>query len=371
MRKQKSQFMYFYKNSDSPFLTLQNYLVLEKKKAGINVIEKQKHRNRKIIIYTVIYVVVLISFTTYVLLDTFVIERGYQIIDKNNNSFYDSVYEKKEDNSEDNASSESNESSVSNENTESAENSGESSESDGISELCEENIAIRLNTYRENDTTIYVADIQISDIQYLKSAFAKNIYGKNVTASTSSIAESCNAQLAINGDYYGAQNDGYVIRNGTLYRGQSRSDSQEDLVIYKDGSFDIIKEGDITAEKLLEQGALQVYSFGPALIDEGEISVTEGDEVGKAMASNPRTAIGMISPLHYVMVVADGRTAESTGLSLYELAEFMESLDVEIAYNLDGGGSSTMYYQGRVINNPTTNGKRISERGVSDIVYIG
>ena len=65
MRKQKSQFMYFYKNSDSPFLTLQNYLVLEKKKAGIDVIEKQKHRNRKIIIYTVIYVVVLISFTTY------------------------------------------------------------------------------------------------------------------------------------------------------------------------------------------------------------------------------------------------------------------------------------------------------------------
>ncbi|MBQ1284842.1 MAG: phosphodiester glycosidase family protein, partial [Lachnospiraceae bacterium] len=66
-----------------------------------------------------------------------------------------------------------------------------------------------------------------------------------------------------------------------------------------------------------------------------------------------------------------GRTSESEGLSLYELAEFMQSLGVTTAYNLDGGGSSTMYYNGQVINNPTTNGNQISERSVSDIVYIG
>ena len=89
------------------------------------------------------------------------------------------------------------------------------------------------------------------------------------------------------------------------------------------------------------------------------------------MASNPRTAIGMIAPLHYVFVVADGRTAESAGLSLRALAEFMQSLGVQTAYNLDGGGSSTMVFQGAVVNNPTTNGGRIKERSVSDIVYIG
>jgi exopolysaccharide biosynthesis protein len=88
------------------------------------------------------------------------------------------------------------------------------------------------------------------------------------------------------------------------------------------------------------------------------------------MASNPRTAIGVISPNHYVFVVSDGRTSESTGLSLYQLAQFMEGLGCTTAYNLDGGGSSTMYFNGRVVNNPTTNG-RIRERGVSDIVYIG
>ena len=89
------------------------------------------------------------------------------------------------------------------------------------------------------------------------------------------------------------------------------------------------------------------------------------------MASNPRTAIGIIDENHYVFVVSDGRTSESEGLSLYELAEFMESLGVTTAYNLDGGGSSTMYFNGTVVNNPTTSGKTISERSVSDIVYIG
>lgn len=104
---------------------------------------------------------------------------------------------------------------------------------------------------------------------------------------------------------------------------------------------------------------------------DGEINVTSEDEVGKAMASNPRTAIGYLGDNHYVFVVADGRTSESEGLSLLELADFMQSLGVEQAYNLDGGGSSTMYYQGQVINNPTTNGSEIGEREVSDILYIG
>lgn len=89
------------------------------------------------------------------------------------------------------------------------------------------------------------------------------------------------------------------------------------------------------------------------------------------MASNPRTAIGIIDDNHYVFVVSDGRTSESEGLTLYELATFMKSLNVKTLYNLDGGGSSTMYFNGEVINNPTTNGKKITERSVSDIVYIG
>ena len=93
-------------------------------------------------------------------------------------------------------------------------------------------------------------------------------------------------------------------------------------------------------------------------------------EVGQSMASNPRTAIGIIDENHYIIIVSDGRTSESQGLSLYEMAEVMKSYGVKTAYNLDGGGSSTMYFNSQVINKPTTNGN-ISERAVSDIVYIG
>ena len=100
-------------------------------------------------------------------------------------------------------------------------------------------------------------------------------------------------------------------------------------------------------------------------------STSQNEEVGRAMANNPRTAIGIIDDLHYILVVSDGRTNESQGLSLYELAQVMQQYGCKTAYNLDGGGSSTMYFNGQVINNPTTNGNRISERSVSDIVYIG
>ena len=234
----------------------------------------------------------------------------------------------------------------------------------------DDNIKIALIDYRENDTDIHMADVKVSSSEYLKTAFAQSSYGRNVTEKTSDIAESVNAILAINGDYYGAQESGYVIRNGVIYRETAKS-GNEDLVIYGDGSFEIIDEDDITAEELLEKGAQNVLAFGPALVEDGSVSVTEDEEVGKAMASNPRTAIGIIDENHYVFVVADGRTSDNEGLSLYELAEFMESLGVQTAYNLDGGGSSTMYFNGQIINKPTTNGSSIKERSVSDIVYIG
>jgi exopolysaccharide biosynthesis protein len=228
---------------------------------------------------------------------------------------------------------------------------------------------VTLKEYRQNDTTIYVADVTVSSPEYLKTALAQNAYGKNVTEKTSEIAEGVNAVLAINGDYYGAQEKGYVIRNGKLYRNTASADS-EDLVIYSDGSFEIINESEVTAEQLIAKGAVQTLSFGPALLQDGQITVTENEEVGKAMASNPRTAIGIIDECHYLFVVSDGRTSESEGLSIYQLAQFMKSLGAETAYNLDGGGSSTMYFNGNVVNNPTSGGS-IKERSVSDIVYIG
>ena len=230
--------------------------------------------------------------------------------------------------------------------------------------------AISIETYERNSTQIHVATVTIKGDASIKTALADETYGRNVKAKTSTTAQSVNAVLAVNGDYYGARDAGYVIRNGQLLRSDSQDAKQEDLVIYQDGSFEIIREGDITAQELLNKGAVQVLSFGPALIENSQVAVDSSDEVGKAMASNPRTAIGIIDDKHYVLVVSDGRTDESKGLSLKELADFMKELKVKTAYNLDGGGSSTMYFNGQIINKPTTNGHNIEEREVSDIVYL-
>ena len=236
----------------------------------------------------------------------------------------------------------------------------------------DDNIFINLSESTVNSTQVYVADVTVSSSDYLKTAFAQNAFGTNVTAKTSETAKNNNAILAVNGDYYGANSTGYVIRNGVVYRDTVREDSSNgDLAIYKDGSFKIIYEDQISADQLVKDGVVNLLAFGPALVENGEIAVGTNEEVGKAMASNPRTAIGIIDANHYIIVVSDGRTSESKGLSLYQMAEVMKSYGVKTAYNLDGGGSSTLYFNSQVINKPTTGGNKISERAVSDIVYIG
>lgn len=236
----------------------------------------------------------------------------------------------------------------------------------------DDNISINLSEKTVNNTQVYVADVTVSSSDYLKTAFAQNSFGTNVTAKTSVTAADNNAILAVNGDYYGANSSGYVIRNGVVYRDTVRENSNNgDLAIYKDGSFKIIYEDQISAEQLVKDGVVNLLAFGPTLVENGEITVGANTEVGQAMASNPRTAIGIIDEKHYIIVVSDGRTSESEGLSLYQLAEIMKSYGAKTAYNLDGGGSSTLYFNGQVINKPTTGGNKISERAVSDIVYIG
>jgi len=235
----------------------------------------------------------------------------------------------------------------------------------------DDNIQVSLTEKTVENTQVYIADITVSSSDYLKTALAQNTYGTNVTAKTSVTAAENNAILAVNGDYYGANSTGYVIRNGVVYRDTVREDSSNgDLAIYKDGSFKVIYEDEISADQLVKDGVVNLLAFGPSLVEDGDITVDTNSEVGQSMASNPRTAIGIIDENHYIIVVSDGRTSESEGLSLYQLAEVMKSYGVKTAYNLDGGGSSTLYFNGQVINKPTTNGT-ISERAVSDIVYIG
>ncbi len=298
------------------------------------------------------YCILLAAFTGYVLLDTFVLASPLQPAAAGMNTALSA-------------------NTVAAESSQTEQTTSPPAESRSTDTLYQdENIRIQLSEYRENNTAIYAADVVLTSAEYLKTAFAADTYGSNITAATSDIAAEKNAILAVNGDFYGARRTGYVIRNGVLYRDTGTADTDV-LCIMADGSFLMTNSGEYTAEELIEAGVRQAFSFGPALVRDGAVSVRADQEVGRAMASNPRTAIGMIDPLHYVFVTADGRTSESEGLSLSELAAFMQRLGVRNAYNLDGGGSTTMYFNGEIINNPTTNGRSIKERKVSDIVYIG
>jgi exopolysaccharide biosynthesis protein len=236
------------------------------------------------------------------------------------------------------------------------------------------NIEISIEKFRKYNTTMYVADIQISDGYSLKTAFANNTFGQNITEKTSDIAKAHNSIFAINGDFYGyldadtgSASDGFVLRNGVVYRDTASRSDPEALVIDSDGSLSVVNEKETDINVLKKNGAWQIFSMGPTLVKNSEIALdgTETDTV-----ANPRTALGQVSKLHYIAIVADGRSSENRGVTLSELAIELKERGCTIAYNLDGGGSSTMYFKGEVINNPAE-GYVIGERKVSDIIYIG
>lgn len=224
----------------------------------------------------------------------------------------------------------------------------------------------------ENKVTYFVADVQVKDTSNLYSAFAKNKFGRNIVETTSTIAEENDAIFAINGDYYGFRENGILIRNGVVYRDEA---AREGLAFYEDGTMKTYDETSTSAEELLAQGVIDTFSFGPSLLEDGKaIDDFTNVKIDKNMGnssiqnSNPRTGVGIISPNHYVFVVVDGRKeGYSKGMTLNEFANLFEELGCTEAYNVDGGGSSTMYFMGRVVNNPL--GKN-QEREISDILYF-
>ncbi|MBP5574615.1 MAG: phosphodiester glycosidase family protein [Bacilli bacterium] len=258
-------------------------------------------------------------------------------------------------------------------------------------------IYIDITTDRFEDySTYYAADIRIRSLSYFKTALAYDTAGLNYNEKTSEICNRHKGILAIDGDTYGSQKSGYVVRNGQPIRDTKNLNRKkpEDLAIYADGTFEVFNERDYTLEEIRAKGAWQVFSFGPGLMSEGQKIIKKGEEVGTAAQQNmnQRCAIGMIAPLHYVFVVSDGRIRESPGLSLYQIGKIMESRHCWCAYNLDGGGSATMYLDdgtgnangmGALVNYCTQElvgnnrvetlpiAPAIEEREVSDIVYIG
>ena len=216
----------------------------------------------------------------------------------------------------------------------------------------------------------YTADV-VCDATAVRSAFANNEYGTNITARPSEIAAEHDAVLAVNGDYYGFRTDGILIRNGVIYRDDG---VREGIALYADGRVEVYDETATTAQALVDAGVWNTCSFGPALvnggtvlqgIDDVEVDTNFGNH--SIQGAQPRTALGWIGTGHYMFVVVDGRSeGYSRGATMTELARIMADLGCQVAYNLDGGGSSAMYWNGGIINRPSNGG----ERATSDILYI-
>ncbi|MDO4888977.1 MAG: phosphodiester glycosidase family protein [Actinomycetaceae bacterium] len=224
----------------------------------------------------------------------------------------------------------------------------------------------------DDTVTYYVATVDPSDGTAVRSAFANDAYGQNIIEKTSTIAQNNGAIFAINGDYYGFRSSGIIVRNGVAYRDNG---TRTGLAMYRDGTVKIYDETTTTADELVEEGVWNTLSFGPAIVENGEIvSGIEDVEVDtnfgnhSIQGNQPRTLVGAKEDGTLVFVVVDGRNkGYSRGVTMTEAAEIMQSLGCETAYNLDGGGSSTMYFNGQVVNQPGESGK---ERGTSDILYV-
>ena len=240
------------------------------------------------------------------------------------------------------------------------------------SDLAEINITKTVTGSGTSQVTYFAADLNLKEGTVLASAFAKDSFGENITETTSAIAENNSAIFAINGDYYGFRDTGIIIRNGVAYRDKG---AREGLAFYKDGSAKVYDETTTDADTLVSEGVWQTLSFGPAVvkdskkvdgIDQVEVDTNFGNH--SIQGQQPRTAIGVIDDNHFVFVVVDGRSeGYSVGVTMPELAQIMLDLGCKTAYNIDGGGSSTMYFNGQLVNNPLG---RNQERGTSDIMFI-
>jgi len=222
------------------------------------------------------------------------------------------------------------------------------------------NVNVTVTKYQEDDITYYVEDIYVKNIKYLKAAFAGGEYERGQSEWVLDMAEENDAISAITGDSYGFLTNGVVVRNGVLYR---ESLFEDVCKINYDGTMETYEASSFDLEKLKSEGAWQVWSFGPMLLENEEAMEEFNSSVNP---KNPRSAIGYFEPGHYCFVLVDGRQpGYSSGISLKELSALFKELGCKTAYNLDGGQTASMTFSDSLVNSPYNGGRK-----ASDIIYI-
>ena len=218
-------------------------------------------------------------------------------------------------------------------------------------------------------TKLTFAHVKCTDASQLRTALAAPFPSKTLRP-VDKIAEENNAVLAFNGDYFVYHSQGIVFRNGQQLRYQPRL-HRDTLIIDENGDFTIMTN---TCERVWkeweasEHQTIQAFCFGPALIVDGVEQHFKAAEKVSCGADTraQRLAIGQLGPLEYLIVAAEGpEQVKGTGLIMRELVEIMVDKGCVQAYNLDGGSSVTIWFNGQRINAPET-----KNRAVGDIIYF-
>lgn len=232
----------------------------------------------------------------------------------------------------------------------------------------EVSVDIRSCSMEENGwTSVYhVADIYVASLDNFKTYTVNGELQYWSTADMLELDRESNAILAISGDFYSYQQGGLIMRNGQLYA--SSAGYADICVLYADGRMETFAGGQYNVEQILADGAVQVWQFGPILLDaEGHAMTYFPRAQGTVNQPNPRSAIGYYEPGHYCFVVVDGRQDEySHGLLLPGLSTVFEQLGCTCAYNLDGGGSAVMTFNHERFSRQSNGG----DRKLGDILLI-
>ena len=231
------------------------------------------------------------------------------------------------------------------------------------------NVSITIDTIKSGeggDVVVYhVADIYIGSMDCFTTYTANNEMRYFGTQDLMKMDEAAQAILAISGDFLTYQKAGFLMRNREIYVSDSNNNSL--CVLFEDGTMETYDGRDYTIDDIIARGAVQVWSFGPNLLDE-DGTVRDSYKVSTAVSyTNPRSAIGYYEPGHYCFVVVDGRQkGYSMGMTIPELAAVFEELGCTSAYNLDGGGSAVMVFNHDRYSQQSNGG----DRNLGDILVI-
>lgn len=199
--------------------------------------------------------------------------------------------------------------------------------------------SIVINKITGDNVTYFVADVQIRDVSGFQTALSGGKpYGGLELVST--MAARSKAVLAINGDDYGTQKYGTIIRNGSLIR--ANATTRNLLIVDQNGDMSVVadRKGEnpkTMSQQLLADAVWQTFEFGPELVRNGEaIAFNRAFDVISTSSTRrePRTAIGQIGTLHYIIIIVDGRQdGYSAGMTLPELQQLFVQYGAQTAMN--------------------------------------